>query len=64
MELLHKHNQEYQVALIESHKEAFTLLLQKAGLTTVPQIWYGDDYIGGYTELKRLFDNGGIPNAD
>ena len=64
MELLHKHNQVYQVALIESHKQAFTLLLRKAGLTTVPQIWYGDDYIGGYTELKALLENGGPTNAD
>lgn len=36
---------------IESNLVAFRLLLKKCGLTTVPQIWYGDTYIGGYEDL-------------
>ncbi len=32
----------------------YALLMQKAGLTTVPQIWYGETYIGGYEDLAAF----------
>jgi glutaredoxin 3 len=31
-------------------KDAF----KASGFTTVPQIWFGDRHIGGYTELKTF----------
>lgn len=32
------------------------LLLKKAGLKTVPQIWLNNDHIGGYEDLVEWFE--------
>jgi len=33
------------------------LVMKKAGLKTLPQIWHGDTYIGGYTELETYLES-------
>ncbi len=35
-------------------------LQQKSGMKTFPQIFYGEELIGGYTELKALYDQQGL----
>ena len=31
-----------------------------SGARTVPQIWIGDRHVGGFTELRSLYQNGGL----
>lgn len=33
------------------------LLMKKCEMKTLPQIWHGDHYIGGYVELEAHLDN-------
>ncbi len=33
-------------------------IMKRSGQRTVPQIFFGDDSIGGFTELKALSDKG------
>ena len=35
-------------------------LTEVSGQHTVPQIWVGEQHIGGYTELASLHDQGGL----
>ncbi|MCL1802015.1 MAG: glutaredoxin 3 [Eubacteriaceae bacterium] len=35
-------------------------LIKKTGLETVPQIFFGDDFIGGCDDLQALVASGGI----
>lgn len=35
-------------------------LTQASGQHTVPQIWVGEQHIGGYTELAALHQQGGL----
>lgn len=34
------------------------LVKMTGGKRTVPQIWVGEEYVGGYQDLKRLRDTG------
>ena len=38
--------------------EAFDALIEKSGFYTVPQIFFGEELIGGYEELARLDEKG------
>jgi glutaredoxin 3 len=37
-------------------------IVKRSGQRTVPQIFIGDESIGGFTELKALSDKGGLAN--
>ncbi len=55
-DLLRKHGEEYTKVNFESSPVMFRLLMKKCDLTTVPQIWYGDTYVGGYEDLKLFLE--------
>lgn len=38
-------------------KEALQKLFQEKGWKTVPQIYHGDNYVGGFTELNQYLKN-------
>ena len=38
-------------------------LLSKSGMKTFPQIFNGEELVGGYTELKALHDEKGLKNV-
>ena len=38
-------------------------MASKAGKTSVPQIWFGDDHIGGCDELHALYEDGNLSQA-
>ncbi len=50
--LLEKQGEPYQAFSYLTHP-MLTKLMFKAGLKTVPQIWYDHDYIGGADELEK-----------
>ena len=35
-------------------------VMQASGQRTVPQVWIGEQHIGGYTELAALHQQGGL----
>lgn len=39
---------------------ARTSLRERTGRTTVPQIWIGEAYVGGYDDLRALDRSGGL----
>jgi ribonucleotide reductase alpha subunit len=48
--------EELEIPYIEiSKREAITKGIWENRMTTVPQIWYNKEYIGGYTELTQKF---------
>jgi glutaredoxin 3 len=48
---------EYRIDVDETKRvEMFARIPE--GQRTVPQIFIGDDYVGGFAELKTLFDQG------
>ena len=38
-------------------------MASRAGKTSVPQIWFGDDHIGGCDDLHTLHDAGNLLDA-
>ena len=40
--------------------DAKMALMQKTGMRTVPQIFFGDELIGGYQELRALQRSGAL----
>ena len=55
-ELLTNNLQEYKEIDINNEPEAKEYI-KSLGFSTVPQIWYEDKHIGGYTELKEYINN-------
>lgn len=56
-DLLRENGEEYIKTLYETSPTFFRLLMNKAELTTVPQIWYGDEYVGGFVDLEKWLRN-------
>jgi glutaredoxin 3 len=44
----------YEEIQLDDKPEEFTALKQRTGMMTVPQIFIGDQLVGGYTELSAL----------
>lgn len=56
IELLEIKNEVYKYYLYHNYP-LIKLLMKAGGLKTLPQIWEGDTYIGGYTELEAHIKN-------
>lgn len=54
-EALDNRGEPYEAFLYTDHP-MIVKLMGKAGLKTVPQIWYEGTYIGGYTDLYSYLD--------
>lgn len=52
-DLLSKTPNEYEYFNITQRDHPLRFFLKSLGLKTVPQVWHGDELIGGYTELKE-----------
>lgn len=44
-------------ALPYNNDQMMLNLVRKAGIKTMPQIWYKDEYIGGYTDLVKFLES-------
>jgi glutaredoxin len=51
-QLLEEKGEAYTASFLNDHP-LLLKLMKKANLKTVPQIWDGAEYVGGYTELER-----------
>ena len=56
-DLLSKTPYEYEYFNITERSHPLRFFLKSLGLNTVPQIWFGDELIGGYTDLKDHIDD-------
>ncbi len=45
---------------VTNSPEELSALVQKTGHRTLPQIFLGERFIGGYAELIALHENGGL----
>jgi len=48
----------YQNIAVDGDRELRRHMEEISGRDTVPQIWIGDEHIGGYTELAQLHNAG------
>ena len=48
----------FQEITVDGNPDARKIMAKKAGQTSVPQIWIGEQHIGGYDQLHSL-DQGG-----
>lgn len=65
--LLNKKNIQFEDIAVDNNPELRSQISEKSGRTTVPQIWIGEQPIGGYTELQKLALTGELDrmlNAD
>lgn len=49
-----------EISLEGKHEERMRLSRENAGWRTVPMIFIGEKFIGGYTELEKLHKSGGL----
>ncbi len=45
---------------VDLHPDQRTEMIKKTGRRTVPQIYIGETHIGGYDDLARLDQQGGV----
>ena len=54
---------DYQDISVDRDPELRSRVMAKSGRNTVPQIWFGTDHIGGFTELRDLERQGALDAA-
>lgn len=54
---------DYQDIAVDRDPELRARVMAKSGRHTVPQIWFGSDHIGGFTELRDLERQGTLDRA-
>ena len=52
--LLENKQAEYDVISVDGQPQMRAQMVEKAGRTSVPQIWVGDEHVGGCDELYAL----------
>lgn len=52
--LLKRRNAEIEVIDVTDDDETLAWLSRETGRDTIPQIWIGDTYVGGYDDLTAL----------
>lgn len=61
--LLSANNLEFdEIYVDKTDQEKLIELVQRSGMRTFPQIYLGDDLVGGFTELKQLHDEKDLKN--
>ncbi len=56
--LLREKNIVFEELMMDENPEEYSKLKARTGMMTVPQIFIGDKFIGGYTELAELNNSG------
>tara|TARA_Y100000816_G_C25560357_1_gene302728 strand:+ start:41 stop:277 length:237 start_codon:yes stop_codon:yes gene_type:complete len=57
--LLKKLNLNFDEILIDNNPKIKNKMIELSdGRTTVPQVFFGENHIGGYDDLKRFYDEG------
>ena len=53
-QLLRAKGIEYNYVAVDNNQELRAEIAARSGRSTVPQIWIGEQHIGGFTDLSRL----------
>lgn len=56
--LLESKGVRYTEINVDQHPEKRSEIMNKTGMRTIPQIFIGDQFIGGFSELSALNTNG------
>lgn len=56
--LLEGKNVDYNEVVVDGQPELRQQVRERSGQRTVPQIWIGDQHIGGFTDLAALEQQG------
>jgi glutaredoxin 3 len=56
-ELLDQYKMKYEYYSVDDHDKLFELMEKLPNMKTVPQIWWHDRHIGGYSDLLREIEN-------
>lgn len=59
-QLLNSKNIEFEEIRVDQDTEQRSVMRERSGRTSVPQIFYGDHHIGGCDELYALEREGGL----
>jgi glutaredoxin 3 len=59
-QLLDAKNVAYQYTAVDNNPDLRENILKRSGQRTVPQIWIGEQHIGGFTDLRKLALNGDL----
>jgi glutaredoxin 3 len=57
-DLLKRKGVSYEEINLDNKDEELTQLRKRTGFKTIPQIFIGDEFIGGYSDLAALDDKG------
>jgi glutaredoxin 3 len=52
--LLEAKGLKYKEINVDQHPDMRTKIVEKTGMKTIPQIFIGDHFVGGYSELSAL----------
>ena len=57
--LLKKLNLKFEEVLVDNNSKMKKKMIELSdGRTSVPQIFFGENHVGGYDDLKRYYDEG------
>tara|TARA_B100002051_G_scaffold152327_1_gene144063 strand:- start:428 stop:682 length:255 start_codon:yes stop_codon:yes gene_type:complete len=57
--LLKKLNLKFEEVLVDNNSKTKKKMIELSdGRTSVPQIFFGENHVGGYDDLKRYYDEG------
>ena len=57
--LLKKLNLKFEEVLVDNNSKVKKKMIELSdGRTSVPQIFFGENHVGGYDDLKRYYDEG------
>ena len=62
VQLLRREQLSFQAINIGSNAEMMLELAEQTGSSTVPKVFIGDEFIGGYDQLAELVRSGAIEN--
>ena len=58
--LLDASNLAYEYTAVDNDSNLRENIMKRSGQRTVPQIWIGEQHIGGFTDLRKLALNGDL----
>ncbi|MDF1830992.1 MAG: glutaredoxin 3 [Porticoccaceae bacterium] len=58
--LLEQLDIDFEDEAVDGNAELRAEVMRASGQRTVPQIWIGEQHVGGYTELAALHQQGGL----
>ncbi len=59
-QLLDLKSVEYQYIAVDNDPDLRDNISKRSGQRTVPQIWIGEQHVGGFTDLRKLALNGDL----